>query len=63
MSGLRSIAGAGERDKVREEFRRLQASIQTILEAQTMYAQVTKAKYDALVKQGFTPMQALELCK
>jgi len=26
-------------------------------------AKLTKIKYDAMIKEGFTPTQALELCK
>lgn len=28
-----------------------------------LIARLTKAKYDALVAEGFTPEQAIELCK
>lgn len=63
MSNLRAIEGGGVPDKAQEEFRRLQANLQIILEAQQCVATITRAKYIALVAEGFTPAQALELCK
>ena len=33
------------------------------IEMQWLIAELTKAKYDALINQGFKPEQALELCK
>lgn len=63
MSNLRAIDGNGVQDKARDELRKLQANMQIILEAQQCVAAITRAKYDALTTQGFTPSQALELCK
>jgi hypothetical protein len=34
-----------------------------LLESQVLSAQVTRAKYEALVAAGFTEQQALQLCK
>lgn len=60
---IKSIEGGGTPDKMRDEVRRLKASLDYILEAQATFAQITRSKYDALIEQGFTPVQALELCK
>lgn len=57
------LHGDGQRDKFREELRRLQASLDSVLAAQSCLAKVTRAKYDALISEGFTPAQAVELCK
>lgn len=60
---LKSIDGGGVKDKARDDLRKLQATIQIVLEAQRAVAQVTRAKYLALIEQGFTAAEALELCK
>lgn len=57
-----SIAGGAAPDKARDELRKLKASLETIMEQQALLAQITRSKYNALVEQGFTPAQALELC-
>lgn len=41
----------------------LRAMKSEIHEFNQLMAAITKKKYDALVDQGFTPEQALELCK
>ena len=33
------------------------------IEMEQLLAEITRKKYDALIKQGFTETQALELCK
>ena len=46
-----------------EAFRNLQSNLQTVLDAQRVVATITRAKYLALIEQGFDEKQALELCK
>lgn len=58
-----ALKGGGVPDKTLEAFRTLQANLQTIIEAQTVMASITRSKYLALVEQGFTEKEALELCK
>lgn len=41
----------------------MRKSMAHIMELNTMNAKIQKAKYDALVKAGFKPEQALFLCK
>lgn len=38
-------------------------NLECYLEFQEYQAIIIKSKYDALIEQGFTPDQALELCK
>lgn len=57
------LEGGHSPDKAAEDMRKLRNNLATIIEAQAFMAQVTKAKYDALIAQGFTAAQALELCK
>lgn len=43
--------------------REIQEALPVIIEGQKALAQATRARYLALVVEGFTPEQALELCK
>jgi hypothetical protein len=43
--------------------REIQEALPVVIEGQKALAQATRARYLALVKEGFTPEQALELCK
>lgn len=43
--------------------RQLQEQLPTILQAQKCVAQMTRARYLAMLEEGFTEEQALELCK
>lgn len=65
MSGDKLVAFPGNAtpDKVRESFRNLQTNIEVLLDGQALLAQLTRAKYEALLEQGFTRAEALELCK
>lgn len=63
MSALKSLDGAGRRDKNAEQLRALQADLEHIIAMTECMARVTRAKYDSLRAQGFNEQQALDLCK
>lgn len=50
-------------EKQDDLLRELRASVPTMIQAQIILAQVTRAKFDSLIKEGFSEQQALELCK
>ena len=56
MTDKEKVAAAQAIKKVRDNWPML-------LEQITISARLAKAKYDALLKEGFTSDQALELCK
>ena len=41
----------------------MMAALPEIVRSAKLTAQVTRAKFDALMKEGFTEKQALELCR
>lgn len=43
--------------------REIQVALPVVIEGQKALARATRARYLALVKEGFTQEQALELCK
>jgi len=63
MSDFISIRGGNEQDKLRESVRQLERDLPVLLEMQKLSAQMTRAKFESLVAEGFTETQALELCK
>jgi len=60
FKGIPSLPGLKEMKESLSRFREL---ADLIKEDNAIRAGITKSKYDALVKEGFTPQQALELCK
>jgi fatty acid/phospholipid biosynthesis enzyme len=50
-------------DRVRQSLDMLKASLKMNLEFEGIKAKLLKARYDALVSEGFNKEQALELCK
>lgn len=58
-----ALDGGGERDKQAELMRNLRKALPDMIENATLFAQLRRANYLALVKEGFTEAQALELCK
>jgi len=53
----------GPINKQRAALEELKRSLPIHIEALEIQAQMIRAKYQALVAQGFTEAQALELCK
>ena len=63
MDKITVIPGAGQPDKFRQLLRDMKANLEVTLEYEVIRAQVTRVRYEALLKQGFTEAQALELCR
>lgn len=52
-----------DNDKASAMIRSLHSDIETMLQLQVYTAQIIRARYNALTKEGFSEAQALELCK
>jgi len=67
MSGadnkLVGIQGGREKNPALDAIRQIQHNLAFYCEAQAALAAMTRSKYEALLKEGFTESQALELCK
>jgi len=63
MSKMKVINGAGNKDEMKETLRAMRETMPTYLEYLTLTAKMTRAKYDAMIVEGFTPKEALELSK
>jgi hypothetical protein len=60
---LISMKGGNKPSITRETIRLMKEELPYILEYFPIYAEMTKAKFEALKEKGFTEIQALELCK
>lgn len=60
---VRVLEGGGNPSVSKEAVRKMQEELPVMLEYFAVYAQMVRAKFDELVKQGFTEPQALELCR
>jgi len=49
--------------KMKEDLKNFKESMGVIIEFYEIDAKVRKARYNSLVTEGFTPEQALEICK
>ena len=56
----RQLEQGGE---VTDALENLKLNLQFLIANERLQAEIKKAKYDALVLQGFTEAQAIELCK
>lgn len=52
-----------ERVSIAQTIRQLKEEMVMRIELEQTLAKLTKAKFDALVREGFTPEQAIQLCK
>ena len=50
------------KDDMRAEIEKMKRAVPILMEYAELIAQIRKAGYDAYIKQGFTPEQALQLC-
>jgi hypothetical protein len=50
-------------DELKAALETLKRDLPTFLEYQAVIAKIKRAQYDALIEAGFSPEQALELCK
>jgi len=57
------ISGGGKPDKFKEAVRAMKEQLSDQIEFQQLVAKLQRAKYVALIEEGFTPAEALELCK
>lgn len=52
-----------DRDELVLALRAMREKLPMMIEHQQLEAQITRAKFNALVKEGFTESQAIELCR
>ena len=58
-----ALEGGNNPDKLAEHVRNLEKEIPHLIKHNELMAKLLWAKYSALLDQGFTKEQALELCK
>ena len=60
---IRVLEGGRTPNMTSEAVRQMWANLPALLEHTALMAELQKAKFDALTRNGFTDSQALELCK
>ena len=63
MDNLKVFNGKGEKNELSEVIRNLKETITEQIELQIIVAQLQKARFDELKKQGFSDNHAIELCQ
>lgn len=52
-----------DKDKLRANMEQMKRELPVYIEYTMLVAEIRRASFDAHMAQGFTPQQALELCK
>lgn len=60
---LTMLTGGGKPNELKEAIKQLRSTMPELIEHMKLIAELSRAKYDALIEQEFTPEQALELSK
>ena len=60
---IRLLPGGGNKNEMAEFARLVKSTMPETIEHLVLMAKLSKIKYDALIEEGFTPEQALELSK
>lgn len=63
VSNITVLDGGGQKDKALQVARDLKALLPAMIENAVLVARLRRASYLALVNEGFTEAQALELCR
>jgi len=63
MEEFKGVGQKPDLKKLRDDIENLRAMSSILKEHVVIMAGLTKAKYDALVAEGFTPQQAIDLCR
>ena len=58
-----TLLDTGGKNETAAAFEKLKRELPVIVENMVVVAKLKKAAYDAYIEYGFTPEQALELCK
>lgn len=62
-NNLTSIKGGGKPDVTADALRSMRENMDKLIEFHEIDAKVKRAKFNALLREGFSESQALELCK
>jgi hypothetical protein len=63
MADLKQFPGGNEPNATKEAIRNMKEQLPAMSEYYKIVAKMTRLKFDALLVEGFSPEEALKLCK